>query len=152
MHYRIGLLPPRTHPPLQIAKAILSGQRLAVPPREAQPGPDRLPPDVERDYLQVTAMGECCFKCWLWLGRHSAPHCVIILEYRHVPQCTVSMWTPGVCQLRVSVKDSSFNLFSLSPALAQLMQRCWAQEPEERPSFDAVAAQLRWVAAVLLKL
>lgn len=100
-------------PLLQIAKAILSGQRLAVPPREAQPGPDRLPPDIEREYLQVTAMAECCFMCWLWLGRHSAQQCVTILEYRHVPQCTVSMWTPGVCQLRVSVKDSSFNLFSL---------------------------------------
>ncbi len=33
----------------------MSGQRLAVPPREAQPGPDRLPPDVEQDYLQVNA-------------------------------------------------------------------------------------------------
>ena len=26
----------------------------------------------------------------------------------------------------------------------QLMQRCWAQEPEERPAFDAICSQLRW--------
>lgn len=26
----------------------------------------------------------------------------------------------------------------------QLMERCWAQEPEERPAFDAVCSELRW--------
>lgn len=60
----------------QIAKAIVAGERLAVPPRDAQPGRDRLPPDIEHDYVQ-------------------------------------------------------------------LMQRCWAQAPEERPRFDDVAATLR---------
>ncbi len=31
-------------------------------------------------------------------------------------------------------------------SILQLMQRCWAHEPAERPSFNAVAAQLRCVA------
>ena len=35
------------------------------------------------------------------------------------------------------------------PAYVALLQRCWAQEPQARPSFDDIVAQLRALLAAL---
>lgn len=34
-------------------------------------------------------------------------------------------------------------------AYASLMRRCWAEEPQERPTFEEVAAELRRIAATV---
>lgn len=48
------LAPP---PSPQIAKAVAAGYRPPVPPRDRQPGADRLPPDIEGGFLRL--MGAC---------------------------------------------------------------------------------------------
>lgn len=124
MWERSNLPPMRfVHPLLwQVAGHVLDGGRPKVPALDELPGPDTaqvhgvLVDGTARSRLHTSQQSVPllhCIGCYLWLSRHHA------------------MFAPPLLQ------------FAGLEAYIDLMRECWAQQPEERPSFEQIVPRLK---------